>query len=81
DPQRSIQILPYCAGASCDPIITEEEKRKAKTAPKPLFASRVLIDACRPFEHKAEWYPVARASPELAGRLRKKWESLFKELC
>ncbi len=81
DPERSIQILPYCASTSADPIIPEEEKRKAKTAPKPLLASRVLIDACRPYEHKVEWYPLAKASPELADRLHKKWDTLFKELC
>jgi UbiD family decarboxylase len=81
DPERAIQTLPYCASSSADPIIPEEEKRKAKAARKPLLASRVLIDACRPYEHKADWYPITKASPELSDRIRKKWGAVFRELC
>lgn len=81
DPERSIQIIRRCGSTSSDPITPEEEKRKAKLAPKPLLASRLLIDCCRPYEHKSEWYPIARASTELSDRLHQKWASLFNELC
>ncbi len=81
DPERSIQVIPHCASTSADPIIPAEEKRKAKLAPKPLLASRLLIDACRPYEYKSQWYPIARASPELTERLYSKWASIFNELC
>ena len=80
DPERSIQIVGYCASSTADPIIPEEEKRKARTAPKPLVAPRILVDACRPYEHKAEWYPIARASSELRAKILEKWGSELKEL-
>lgn len=81
DPERSIQILPRCAASSAETTIPLNEKRKTKITPKPLYSSRAVIDACQPFEHKDEWYPIARISPKLASQLVIKWEQLFKELC
>jgi UbiD family decarboxylase len=80
NPERDIHILPRCVGASEDPIISPEEKRKYKVPPKPLFKSRVIIDATLPFEWKEEWYPIARVSPDLRKRLLDKWQSVLKEL-
>jgi len=77
DPERSIQILPYCSSSSADPVISLERKREHK----PLTSSRAVIDACRPYEGKADWYPIARVSSELRSQFLKKWELLFKELC
>ncbi len=77
DPEHSIQILPHCGSNSADPSIPLAVKRTGK----PLFSSRAVIDACRPWEHKAEWYPIARISAEFRSKLLKKWDSLFKELC
>jgi UbiD family decarboxylase len=78
DPERSIQILPHCGTSSADTTVSIEEKRKTKIAPKPLYSSRAIIDACQPFEWKEERYPVAQISPELRGQLIKKWKDLFK---
>ncbi|MFC2060389.1 hypothetical protein ACFLTZ_04785, partial [Chloroflexota bacterium] len=77
---RSIQILPDCQSSSSDTRISPEIKRKWKTPPKPLTGSRAVIDACRPFEWKEEFYPVARVSPEYRLQLLGKWESLLKGL-
>lgn len=76
DPERSIQILRRCGSSSADAAIPLDIKRQHK----PLFGSRVVIDACRPYESKEIWYPVSRISSDLEGSLLKKWESLFQEL-
>jgi UbiD family decarboxylase len=81
DPEHSIRILDRQRTTSADTTISPEEKRKVKIAPKPLLSSRAVIDACQPYEWKAEWYPVARITPDLRVRIIKKWEALFKELC
>ena len=80
DPQRSVHIIPYCRTGSPDPRVPLAEKKKYKTTPKPLMASRIVVNACRPFEHKSEWYPVSRMSPQLREKTFEKWESLLKEL-
>lgn len=80
DPERSIRVLPRCPSGSADPIISPEEKSKTKVAPKPLYGSRCIIDACRPFEWKQEFYPVAQISSGLRSQLLGKWEALFKQL-
>ncbi|MBI2532263.1 MAG: UbiD family decarboxylase [Deltaproteobacteria bacterium] len=79
DPERSIEILRYCPTTSADPAVSPREKRKTKLAPKPLYSSRAVIDACRPYEWKDEFYPVAQVSNELRLQLLDKWGHLFKE--
>ena len=44
DPVRSIQIIERCHTTSRDPIISMEEKKKYKVAPKPLLVSKCSID-------------------------------------
>ena len=80
NPERSIQIMTRTPSNSADPTISPEEKRKVTVPPKPLFGSRCVIDACRPFEWRQEFYPVTRIGPEHRSNLLGKWESLFKEL-
>ena len=79
-PDQSIQILPRCRSGSADPAISAEEKEKYQVAPKPLHASRVIIDTCRPLEWKGDWYPIARISPELRRETLDKWQSLLSSL-
>jgi len=79
DPERSIEILRHCRTTSADPAVSPQEKRKTKLAPKPLYSSRAVIDACRPYDWKDEFYPVAQVSNELRLRLLDKWGPLFKE--
>ena len=79
DPERSIEILRHCRTTSADPAVSPREKRKTKLAPKPLYSSRAVIDACRPYEWKDEFYPVAQVSNELRLQLLDKWGHLFKE--
>ena len=79
-PERSVQILPYCSSGSDDPAIPQAEKMKYRVPPKPLYSSRILIDACQPFEHKTEWYPAARISTDLRAEILKKWQSILGDL-
>lgn len=76
DPQKSIQVLEHCGSSSADPAIPASVKREHR----PLHGSRAVIDACRPYEHRSEWYPIASASPDLVRRLRAKWQSLLDEM-
>ena len=77
-PHEAIQILDRCRSNSSDPTISMEEKRKFKVPPKPLYNSRVIIDACRPLEWKNEWYPVVKISSELREQTMKKWQTTIK---
>ena len=79
DPERSIDIVRRCRTTSADPAISPQEKRKIKSAPKAFYASRAVIDACRPYDWKDEFYPVAQASHELRLRLLEKWGHIFKQ--
>lgn len=79
-PEQSIQIIERCASSSADPAISIEEKKKYKTAPKPIYASRVVIDACRPLEWKEGWYPMAKISPEYQTDILKKWKTILTDL-
>ncbi len=80
DPKQAIQILDRCHSSSADTAISPEEKRKYKVAPKPLTTSNAIIDACRPYEWKSEWYPMARVSPELRTKIFKKWDVVSKKI-
>ena len=68
-PREAIQILDRCPASSTDPAIPVAEKKKYEVLPKPLYSSRVVINGCRPFEDKQDWYPIARVTPELRSRL------------
>ncbi len=75
DPERAIDILHYCRSNNADPTISLAEKRKSQH----LFTNHALIDACRPYEWKHEYYPIARMSPELRAKLISKWKPILKD--
>jgi len=75
-PDRSITVLKDCPSTSADPAIPLSAKKRQG----PLRASRAIIDACRPYGQKAEWYPMARAGAALENRVRRKWRTLLEEL-
>jgi hypothetical protein len=43
---------------------------------EPAYNSRVLVDACRPFERLADFPPVAAAGSEVLGRVARRWPEL-----
>ena len=79
-PDESIQILRGERSGSHDPAIRLEEKEKYRVAPEPLTSSRAIIDACRSLTWKADWYPIAKTSPELKARLLKKWQAVLSDV-
>lgn len=76
---RSIHIIPYCHTNNVNPSIPPAEKRSTDK-PRPLTSARVVIDACRDFSWKEDWYPIARISPELRTKITEKWMSDLSEL-
>lgn len=75
DPERAIEILRYCRSNSADTTIPIQRKRQTRT----LYHSRAIIDACRPYEWKDEFYPIVQITPELRSRLLEKWETVLKD--
>jgi 3-polyprenyl-4-hydroxybenzoate decarboxylase len=76
-PHEAIEILTRCPATSTDPAIPLEEKMKYEVLPKPMYSSRVVIDGCRPYEHKKDWFPITGVSPELRAKVRAKYPQFF----
>ncbi|MBX5491787.1 MAG: UbiD family decarboxylase [Chloroflexi bacterium] len=67
DPERSIEILRRCWSGPLDPAIPPERHG---------FNSRVIIDACRPFEWR-ERFPPAIVTPSRSAAIRRRWGHLL----
>lgn len=74
-PERAIEVLRYCRSNTADTTIPKEEKRRTTI----LHHSRAIIDACRPYEWKHEFYPIAQISPELRSTLIQKFPAVFQK--
>ena len=70
DPNRGYTALDRCWGSPIDPL---KQLYPADT----LYSGRMIIDACRPFEHLETFPPVAASSPELLNEVWEKWRHLF----
>ncbi len=64
EPERSVEIVRRAWSSSADPALPVNQKQ---------FNSRCIIDACKPYEWKDKFYPVAETSPELRAELLNKW--------
>jgi len=73
---RQIHIIPDCHTNNVHPAIPPAEKM-AGNRQRPITAARVVVDACRDFSWKEDWYPIARVSPELRTQILGKWESIL----
>jgi 4-hydroxy-3-polyprenylbenzoate decarboxylase len=74
DPATSFEFQPGCPSSSLDPMIPPERKQRGE-----YTASRVLIDACRPWQWKDQFPAVNRSSDELRVRTRAKWRHLLEK--
>lgn len=72
DPNRGYTALDRCWGSPIDPL---KQLYPADT----LYSGRMIIDACRPFEHLETFPPVAASSPELLNEVWAKWRHLFEK--
>ena len=67
DPEKSIEILRRCWSGALDVAIPPEARG---------LNSRALIDACKPYERRGEFPPVAESSEELKAQVREKWRDV-----
>jgi len=65
DPVDSAEIIWRCWSGPLDPIITKERTG---------LSSRMIVDACRPFEWLANFPPAADISPERQQAVIAKWK-------
>jgi len=70
DPETSIDILRRCWSGPLDPIFPQGKKG---------FNSRAIIDACRPYEWRQDFPPVAESSPEVRAQVLEKWRKVIFE--
>lgn len=68
EPAESIEIIRRCWSGPLDPRIPVGKKG---------FNSRAIIDACRPYEWKDEFFPVVESSPELRSATLEKWRNII----
>jgi 4-hydroxy-3-polyprenylbenzoate decarboxylase len=69
DPQRDVEIMRYTWGSRVDPL--------GETAAVP-YNSRMLIDACRPFERLQSFPRVAASDPAMVQRAGQRWPGLIR---
>jgi 4-hydroxy-3-polyprenylbenzoate decarboxylase len=69
DPREDVEILKRMWSTPLDPTAYPPES--------PNMNSRMVIDACRPWERRATFPPVARATPELRARTVERFPELF----
>jgi UbiD family decarboxylase len=66
DPENAIEIIRRCWSGALDVVIPLEQKG---------HSSRALIDACKPYDRRNAFPPVAESSEELKNAVRKKWKN------
>ena len=70
DPIKDIDFIQRGVGSQSDPLsITNIEKI--------YFASKAIIDACRPFEYLSNFPKVVDINKNLENQVKRKWPSLF----
>ncbi|MBI2305266.1 MAG: UbiD family decarboxylase [Chloroflexi bacterium] len=70
DPERDIEIFRKAWGSKADPMNVTFNQKVA-------YNSRAIIDACRPYEYRDVFPPVAECSPEYRQQVLQKWAHLF----
>ncbi len=70
DPQEDVDIIKRCWSTALDPMSYPRGEN--------VFNSRMIIDACRPWERLKDFPAVARASEAMVRRVREKWPELFR---
>jgi len=69
DPREDVEILKRCWSTRLDPMSYPEDAR--------VLNSRMVIDACRPWERLETFPPVVKPSEELKKKTIEKWTELF----
>jgi 4-hydroxy-3-polyprenylbenzoate decarboxylase len=69
DPKTQTTMLERCLSSRLDTMVIDYSA---------LYNSRMVIDACRPYERIDTFPVVAQSSPELAAAVRAKYPELYK---
>jgi len=69
DPREDVEILKRCWSTTLDPM--------SYPSPQRVLNSRMVIDACRPWERLNSFPSVVEPSPELKKKITEKWKDLF----
>jgi len=70
DPKEDLEIMRKCWSSKIDPMIFDNN----------YYNSRVVVDACIPYEHRADFSPVAATSPELRAKMISKYRDKFRDI-
>lgn len=70
DPKEDLEIMRKCWSSKIDPMIFDDK----------YYNSRVVVDACIPYEHRNDFSPVAETSAELKAKMLAKYTSQFREI-
>jgi UbiD family decarboxylase len=69
DPKTRTTLLDNCWSSRLDTMVFDYSR---------LYNSRMVIDACRPYERLDTFPKVAMTSPDFAKKIRAKWPELYK---
>ncbi len=72
DPVDDVEILKNCHATELEPCLPAERKKRGDYS-----CSRIIIDACRPFEWIDQFPRVVRYSDEVRAAAQKKWSQLL----
>ena len=70
DPKEDLEIMRKCWSSKIDPMTFDEK----------YYNSRVVVDACIPYEHRNDFSPVAETSLELKKKMIEKYGPQFREI-
>ena len=68
DPKTRTHMLDHCWSSRIDTMVTDYDR---------LYNSRMVIDACIPYERLDDFPRVTQTSPELADEVRKRFPDVF----
>jgi 4-hydroxy-3-polyprenylbenzoate decarboxylase len=68
DPAQDIEVMRRTWGSKLDPLLPEGA---------PLFNSRAIIDACRPWERKDSFPAVAESDPAYLREIFQRWSNVL----
>jgi 4-hydroxy-3-polyprenylbenzoate decarboxylase len=70
DPKEDLEIMRKCWSSKIDPMTFDEK----------YYNSRVVVDACIPYEYRNDFSPVAETSAELKAKVFAKYGEQFREI-
>jgi 4-hydroxy-3-polyprenylbenzoate decarboxylase len=70
DPKEDLEILRKCWSSKIDPMVFDQH----------YYNSRVVVDACIPYDKRDQFSKVAETSPELRARILERYRDTFVDI-